>query len=312
MIPRGRGPRGCKGSVSRTAGSRRVAPSSRGVYAREGRRRARLAMNGRRRARSPAPGLGYHGPGDEPRREGGAAARARAGGHPAHRGGRPRRPVDRHVPAVAARARRALRDAPATAQLTVTLFLVGLAVAQFVFGPLSDRFGRRWVLIGGLCVYAVAGLVCAVAPSIRLLVAARVLQAFGAERSRRRARDRRRVRARSGGAGAGPHVERAGPDPDPRPHPRRLPPRGVRLALRLLRPRRVRRPLRRGRPRAGARDQRAAGRDRARSPRVSPPTSRRCSARPPISATSPRSRSCSPASSRSSRARRSCSSPASA
>jgi len=40
--------------------------------------------------------------------------------------------------------------APATAQLTVTLFLMAFAAAQLVYGPLSDRFGRRWVLIGGL------------------------------------------------------------------------------------------------------------------------------------------------------------------
>jgi len=67
----------------------------------------------------------------------------------------------------------------ATAQLTVTLFLMAFAASQLVYGPLSDRFGRRWVLIGGLGLYAVAGLACALAPSIGVLIGARVLQALG-------------------------------------------------------------------------------------------------------------------------------------
>src|SRR5438552_11376055 len=69
---------------------------------------------------------------------------------------------------------------PATAQLTVTLFLATLAACQLVYGPLSDRFGRRWVLIGGLGLYATAGLVCASASTMGTLIAARVLQALGA------------------------------------------------------------------------------------------------------------------------------------
>jgi len=68
---------------------------------------------------------------------------------------------------------------PATAQLTVTLFLMTFAVSQLVYGPLSDRGGRRWVLIGGLGLYSVAGLACALAPTIGVLIAARVLQALG-------------------------------------------------------------------------------------------------------------------------------------
>ena len=68
----------------------------------------------------------------------------------------------------------------ATAQLTVTLFLAGLAAAQLVWGPLSDRLGRRRVLLTGLAVYAAAGTACAFAPSMSLLVAARVVQALGA------------------------------------------------------------------------------------------------------------------------------------
>ncbi|HSB40257.1 MAG TPA: multidrug effflux MFS transporter [Methylomirabilota bacterium] len=68
---------------------------------------------------------------------------------------------------------------PATAQLTVTLFLMSFALSQLVYGPLSDRFGRRGALIGGLALYTVSGLACALAPTIAILIGARVLQALG-------------------------------------------------------------------------------------------------------------------------------------
>src|SRR5258705_13831193 len=67
----------------------------------------------------------------------------------------------------------------AIAQLTVTLFLMAFAAAQLVYGPLSDRYGRRWVLVGGLGLYAAAGLACALAPGVGVLIAARGLQALG-------------------------------------------------------------------------------------------------------------------------------------
>jgi MFS transporter, DHA1 family, multidrug resistance protein len=69
---------------------------------------------------------------------------------------------------------------PATAQLTVTLFLAGLACSQLVWGPLSDRFGRRPVLLAGLALYALAGTACALTSSMAALVAARVVQSIGA------------------------------------------------------------------------------------------------------------------------------------
>jgi DHA1 family bicyclomycin/chloramphenicol resistance-like MFS transporter len=68
----------------------------------------------------------------------------------------------------------------ATAQLTVTLFLAGLAVSQLAWGPLSDRFGRRRVLLAGLTLYALAGIACAFVPGIAGLIAARIVQALGA------------------------------------------------------------------------------------------------------------------------------------
>lgn len=79
------------------------------------------------------------------------------------------------LPAAAAE----LAVSPATIQLTITLYLVGLAIGQLVHGPLSDRFGRRPVLVIGLAVYTAAAAAAALAPTVGLLIAARVLQALG-------------------------------------------------------------------------------------------------------------------------------------
>jgi DHA1 family bicyclomycin/chloramphenicol resistance-like MFS transporter len=87
--------------------------------------------------------------------------------------------IDMALPSLPATAE-ALGAQPATVQLTVTLFLAGFALAQLLHGPLSDRVGRRRVLLGGLAVYAIGGLACWAAPSARLLIAGRLLQALGA------------------------------------------------------------------------------------------------------------------------------------
>ena len=68
---------------------------------------------------------------------------------------------------------------PAAVQQTLSLFVVGFGVAQLISGPLSDRFGRRPVLLWGLGIYIVASLACALAPNLQLLVAARFVQAVG-------------------------------------------------------------------------------------------------------------------------------------
>jgi DHA1 family bicyclomycin/chloramphenicol resistance-like MFS transporter len=64
----------------------------------------------------------------------------------------------------------------ALAQLTLSACLLGLATGQLVAGSLSDRHGRHWPLLGGLATYAVASLLCAVAPSIWVLLIARYVQ----------------------------------------------------------------------------------------------------------------------------------------
>ncbi|HLS69845.1 MAG TPA: multidrug effflux MFS transporter [Kiloniellales bacterium] len=68
----------------------------------------------------------------------------------------------------------------AAAQLTLSVFLVGFACGMLIYGPLSDRFGRRVVLIGGISLFVLASVACLAAPSIEWLIAGRFLQALGA------------------------------------------------------------------------------------------------------------------------------------
>jgi len=65
------------------------------------------------------------------------------------------------------------------AQMTVSLYMVGLACSQLIMGPLSDRFGRRPVLLGGLTLMVVASIGCIFAQTLPQLIAARFLQALG-------------------------------------------------------------------------------------------------------------------------------------
>lgn len=67
----------------------------------------------------------------------------------------------------------------ATVQLTLSMFVIAFGGAQLIIGPLSDRYGRRPVVIGGLSLYVLASVLCALAPSIELLIAARFVQALG-------------------------------------------------------------------------------------------------------------------------------------
>ena len=69
----------------------------------------------------------------------------------------------------------ALQNANAQ-QLVLTIFFVGFSLGQFIVGPISDRFGRRSVLIAGLGLYSLASLICVVAPSFTVLLAARLTQ----------------------------------------------------------------------------------------------------------------------------------------
>jgi len=73
-----------------------------------------------------------------------------------------------------------LRVSDAEAQFTLTAFLLAFAMAQLVYGPIADRFGRRRVMLAGLVLFLAGTSLAAMAPSIGWLTGARVLQALGA------------------------------------------------------------------------------------------------------------------------------------
>lgn len=66
------------------------------------------------------------------------------------------------------------------AQLTLSAFLIGFAAAMPAYGPLSDRFGRRPVILAGIVLYLIGSLACMMAPSMDWLVASRLVQGLGA------------------------------------------------------------------------------------------------------------------------------------
>ena len=68
---------------------------------------------------------------------------------------------------------------PARVQHTVSAYLLGMALGQLAMGPLTDRFGRKPPLLGGLSLFAVASIGCALAQSIDSFVAQRLVQALG-------------------------------------------------------------------------------------------------------------------------------------
>ena len=73
-----------------------------------------------------------------------------------------------------------LGTTPDVVQLTLSLYMIVLGLGQIVFGPISDRIGRRPVLLGGAVLFAAASFLLAVTTSAQLFVALRVVQALGA------------------------------------------------------------------------------------------------------------------------------------
>ena len=74
----------------------------------------------------------------------------------------------------------ALHTSEHAIRATITVYLFGFAGAQLICGPLSDRFGRRPVMLFGLCLYAIGSLLCAGAGSVSALIAGRLVQGIGA------------------------------------------------------------------------------------------------------------------------------------
>jgi DHA1 family bicyclomycin/chloramphenicol resistance-like MFS transporter len=73
----------------------------------------------------------------------------------------------------------ALAASPTAVGLTISFYLIGFAVGQVIYGPLSDRYGRKPVLRVALAIFCLASLACAAAPSIAALIGARAVQATG-------------------------------------------------------------------------------------------------------------------------------------
>ncbi|WP_424137635.1 multidrug effflux MFS transporter [Roseomonas chloroacetimidivorans] len=82
------------------------------------------------------------------------------------------------VPALS-QAAQALDATTGAMQLTISLYVLGLAVGQPIYGPLADRFGRRPVLMGGLLLYTLSGLATLLAMNAGTLIIARLFQALG-------------------------------------------------------------------------------------------------------------------------------------
>lgn len=87
--------------------------------------------------------------------------------------------IDMILPALPALGE-SFRATPDQVQLALGLYVIGYAIGQLVVGPLSDRFGRRPVLLVGLSLYTLATIACAASPSIHALIAARLVQGITA------------------------------------------------------------------------------------------------------------------------------------
>ncbi|WNJ87693.1 multidrug effflux MFS transporter [Pseudomonas canadensis] len=90
----------------------------------------------------------------------------------------PRVTLDMHLPALPAMADY-FQTSDSQLQLTLTLYALGSAISLLVSGPLTDRFGRRPVLLAGLFLYVLATAACALADNIAVLIIARLFQALG-------------------------------------------------------------------------------------------------------------------------------------
>lgn len=90
--------------------------------------------------------------------------------------------IDMYLPAIPA-IRRELATGTAPMQTTMAVYLLGLAIGQLAYGPLSDAFGRKRPLLLGMAIYVLAAACCALAGSVEALIGFRLLQALGASAS---------------------------------------------------------------------------------------------------------------------------------
>jgi len=88
--------------------------------------------------------------------------------------------IDAMLPALPEIAQELTPNAPTLAQLVLTSFVLGMGLGTLVTGPLSDAFGRKPVILAGAGLYIIGALLAWAAPTLELLIAARLLQGLGA------------------------------------------------------------------------------------------------------------------------------------
>ena len=86
--------------------------------------------------------------------------------------------IDIYLPALPM-LRQALAASEAQTLFTLSAFFIGFAAGQLVFGPLSDRFGRKPLLLVGLVVYVAASIACAYSAALMMTIVGDFVQAFG-------------------------------------------------------------------------------------------------------------------------------------
>lgn len=86
---------------------------------------------------------------------------------------------DSYLPSLPAMTQ-ALGTTSHTVQLTITIYLFGFALSQLIYGPMSDKHGRRLLVLAGLGICVLGSFVCAMAPTIGILLFGRLLQGIGA------------------------------------------------------------------------------------------------------------------------------------
>lgn len=87
--------------------------------------------------------------------------------------------IDMALPAIS-QVGGALNSSSAAAAQTISLFILGFVLGPLLFGPMSDRVGRRPILLAGLALFTLAGLACALAPNMPVLLISRLVQGAAA------------------------------------------------------------------------------------------------------------------------------------
>src|ERR1700693_4059048 len=87
--------------------------------------------------------------------------------------------IDMYLPAMP-QMEQVFHTSAAAVQYTMVTFLVGFALGQSLYGPITDRFGRKPPLYVSLLLFLVSSALCALAPTVQLLTVFRLFQALGA------------------------------------------------------------------------------------------------------------------------------------